>query len=548
MVTSEQSQGFRYQKIDNEAYEQFKLHCNAPKVATNFVVLDFIRKCHNDKHITRTFANSCKLLAFARAGHAKAELIVGPDSYQASRTYQEPSSRLDDGPGSLKDYVSFGQYKYEWANHSFLVYLIRWDDPMRGAVEIYCIVSEQSDENRGSGHCPSADSLILAAAKWTADLHDEIYVFDSGRWVKNKELWDSVQKASWGEVILDQTMKDSLIEDVQGFFDCKELYQQFGVPWKRGVILHGLPGNGKTISLKALMHSLSTRPEPIPSLYVKSFKACQGEEYSIRAIFHHARNQAPCLLILEDLDSLVNDNLRSYFLNEVDGLESNDGILMIGSTNHLERLDPAISKRPSRFDRKYHYKLPGHEERAAYSEFWRRKLTKNPSVDFPPEISPALATLTEGFSFAYLNELFVTALLIIVRGKARKEDLEVGEEEEVTEDGKAVQTNGDIRDEAKSQVIDPAENTNANQPREELAEEIANTLDTEVSRIDTWEVPLELRSNLLIKVLQRQIKTLRDEMDNTSEEVGAGSKIPANNSSGSSRRRMQKSRAMEMRP
>ena len=536
MVTSEQSQGFGHQKIDNEAYEQFKLHCNAPKVATNFVVLDFLRKCHSDKHVTRTFASSCNLLAFAGAGHAKAELVVGPDSYQASRMYQEPSSRLDDGPGSLKDHVSFGQYQYEWANKSFLVYLVRWDEPMRGTVEIHCIVSAQSEENRVSGHCASADSLILAAAKWTADLHDEIYVFDSGTWVKNKELWDSVQQASWGEVILDQTMKDSLIEDVQGFFDCKELYQEFGVPWKRGVILHGLPGNGKTISLKALMHSLSTRPEPIPSLYVKSFKACQGEEYSIRAIFRHARNQAPCLLIFEDLDSLVHDKLRSYFLNEVDGLESNDGILMIGSTNHLERLDPAISKRPSRFDRKYHYKLPGHDERAAYSEFWRRKLAKNPNVDFPPEVSPALATLTEGFSFAYLNELFVTALLIIVRGKARKEDLEVGEEEEVTEDGKTVQTNKETRDEAKSQVVDSSDNAAVNRNDEQLTEEVANKLETEAFEPEKWEVPPELRSNLLIKVLQRQVKTLRDEMDNSSEEIGAGSKVPATSSGGRGRR------------
>jgi transitional endoplasmic reticulum ATPase len=60
-------------------------------------------------------------------------------------------------------------------------------------------------------------------------------------------------------------------------------------------------------------------------------------------------------LIFEDPDSLITEETRSYFLNEIDGLESNDGILMIGSTNHLSKLDPALSKRPSRFDRKYHF-------------------------------------------------------------------------------------------------------------------------------------------------------------------------------------------------
>jgi len=56
-------------------------------------------------------------------------------------------------------------------------------------------------------------------------------------------------------------------------------------------------------------------------------------------------------------------------LNEVDGLESNDGILMIGSTNHLERLDPGIAKRPSRFDRKYLFDDPNEGERELYAEY-----------------------------------------------------------------------------------------------------------------------------------------------------------------------------------
>jgi transitional endoplasmic reticulum ATPase len=69
-------------------------------------------------------------------------------------------------------------------------------------------------------------------------------------------------------------------------------------------------------------------------------------------VFEKARAEAPCVLILEDLDSLINDNNRSFFLNQLDGLENNDGLLVIGSTNHYDRLDPAITKRPSRFDRK----------------------------------------------------------------------------------------------------------------------------------------------------------------------------------------------------
>lgn len=85
----------------------------------------------------------------------------------------------------------------------------------------------------------------------------------------------------------------------------------------------------------------------------------------------------PCLFIFEDLDSLVVDECHGYFNNEVDGLEPNDGILMIDSTNHLDRRDPAISKRPSRFDRKYHFRLPNMGERLENCRYRNRKFNNS---------------------------------------------------------------------------------------------------------------------------------------------------------------------------
>ncbi len=164
------------------------------------------------------------------------------------------------------------------------------------------------------------------------------------------------------------------------------------------------------------MHEISTRTLPaIESLYVKSFNSYQGPEAGIRQIFLMARRMAPCLLIFEDIDSLVNPLVRSYFLNEVDGLESNHGILMIGSTNHLERLDPGISKRPSRFDRKYLFDVPSKGERIQYCEYWKNKLRNNNKIEFPETMCGRVADITGGFSFAYMKEAFVAALLVIVR-------------------------------------------------------------------------------------------------------------------------------------
>lgn len=103
------------------------------------------------------------------------------------------------------------------------------------------------------------------------------------------------------------------------------------------MIFHGTPGNGKTMTVKAIIKALMSRPDPIPTLYVKTFaQRGFGPQQSVRQIFTKARQAAPCLLLFEDVDSLVKEEVRSYFLNEIDGLENNDGILMIGFTNNRE--------------------------------------------------------------------------------------------------------------------------------------------------------------------------------------------------------------------
>lgn len=132
---------------------------------------------------------------------------------------------------------------------------------------------------------------------------------------------------------------------------------------------------------------------------------------------------SPCYLIFEDLDTIITDSVKSYFFNEVDGLKSNDGIFMVGSTNHLNRLDPGISQRPSRFDRKYLFDNPNKKERTMYCQFWQGKLKDNKEIDFPDKLCPAVADITHDFSFAYMQEAFVAALLAIAQGKEKAEGL-----------------------------------------------------------------------------------------------------------------------------
>lgn len=312
-----------------QVFQGFKDHFNGNRTSTELTMLELMRKAYPDFNVTCTEPLKCDLFGYARAGHATTTRDVD-ELYDATRSWKSPGPRLEGKPGTLKDNVRFGRHKYEWHDYEFLVYEIEYPEFMR-TVKIFFILHQRGNQEASKGKPAPTDELLLAVGGWTAELHEEIYVFDDSYWAKSKELWTSVQGTTWNEVILNPEMKASLISDVQGFFDNRQLYKKLAVPWKRGLILHGVPGNGKTISIKALINALGARKDPVPALYVKSFDACQGHtmKFSIRNIFSHARLMAPCLLIFEDLDSLITQETRSYFLNEVDGLESNDGILMI---------------------------------------------------------------------------------------------------------------------------------------------------------------------------------------------------------------------------
>ena len=520
-----------------DSFFAFKAHANAPRVETKTVVLNLLRNKYPNHHVTEVEEKYASLFDYASAGNAKLTRDGKDEEFMAGKAWRAVGEGIEkkSHPGKVLDDDRFARYQYVWENKEYLLYWAQWQDMMKPQARMFYILSPRETSNITNGSCAETDALLLAAGKWTSQLHNEIFVFDDGRWTKSKELWKSVDGASWDDVILDPEMKKGLIEDVQGFFDNQGLYKQFAVPWKRGVILHGVPGNGKTVSIKALMSTLYGRHDAIPSLYVKGFETkCNTEQYAIRQIFQKARSMAPCLLIFEDLDSLVNDDIRSYFLNEVDGLESNDGILMIGSTNHLDKLDPAISKRPSRFDRKYHFKIPGEEERRLYAEYWRAKLLKNETVAFPNELASIIAQLTEGFSFAYLKELFVMSLLSLVRG-FKGDDFEIVDAEEAAsaDSGddkpetkvtktKAVETCTCVakcKDCNKPLPITPSpENAKkADEAAEVKAEAKVNKM--VMPRVD---VPAELEDNLLLKVMKHQIRVLHADMDNSKDVEGKG--------------------------
>jgi len=498
------------------AFTAWKSHNSHTACDAEATIQRLLREVYPDYHVTRTKPGDVDLFAYAAAGFAVME-AHRLEHYDANRRYNAPATRLLGTEGQLTDSVRFGCWRYQWKQDDFLVYhTSHYGDYGRENKLLFVLSPHDGRVELKDGHHPATDRLLLAAGEWTQALHDEIYVFDDMRWVKDKLLFKAVQGSSWDDVILNPDMKRNLMHDVQGFFDNRALYNRMNVPWKRGVILHGVPGNGKTISIKALINALAARADPVPSLYVKSLDACSGPKWSIQQIFTHARKMAPCLLIFEDLDSMVEDKTRSYFLNAVDGLESNEGILMIGSTNHLGQLDAAITKRPSRFDRKYHFRVPGHEERVEYCRYWGRKFDDADGLGFSDELCRVVAHISDGFSFAYLKELFVTSLLAL----AREEDPGEGDKAGAALESAA---SGSDNDSASDGVVVEAPVVPAEEggkPDDSPDKDTDGTPANGAKRtMPEVEVPEGLKDNRLLRVMLREAKTLWEQMDNSENET-----------------------------
>jgi transitional endoplasmic reticulum ATPase len=394
--------------------QDYLAHTSAPCLSGEIIVAESLRRQHPGLILTVVNPFTTPLKAFAKAGLAERTMdpgfqpIFGASELALAR--RKKNGGKPEGPEFVEK-PNLVKYDYVWRDRSYVVYEVQCaGEYLQASQHTFILCEPRAGETAQSYPSSSTVELMEAISEWSSELHDEIWVFNHGMWTKNSELFAAIRDASWDDVILDENMKNTIVKDVVGFFDAKDAYKRFGVPWKRGIILHGPPGNGKTITIKAVVKSLADRPQPVSSLYVKSFITYEGPEFGIQQIFSKARECAPCLLVLEDLDSLVTDAVRSYFLNEVDGLESNDGILIIGSTNHLDKLDPAIVKRPSRFDRKYAFRPPVEHERQLYARYWQRKIADVPEVTMADEDIVPVAACTQDFTFAYLKEAFIATL------------------------------------------------------------------------------------------------------------------------------------------
>ena len=345
-----------------------------------------VREALPDLSIVMT--DSLDVAEYQRLGHCSRELQAEPRPLISRRWGGEDHDRLYDN-------WQKALWGVTWQDKSLHVLYVQWDSSCR-PVSRRWVIADTED---------TADEFILDVSRKTNDPGEALLVFRSGSWDRSRELFKTVHKSSFDDLILDESLKSSMREDFARFLKSESEYVDLGLSWRRGALLIGPPGNGKTHCVRALVKELG-----IPALYVQSLKHRYFEsEQLLQMVFDRARELRPSVLIMEDLDSLVDEQNQSFFLNQLDGFERNHGLIVLATTNHPDRIDSAIIDRPSRFDRKYHFNLPTTEHRTQFLQGWRRKLSER--LSWSEDSVARIAEKTADFSFAYLKELVISSLL-----------------------------------------------------------------------------------------------------------------------------------------
>ncbi|MBV8674283.1 MAG: ATP-binding protein [Acidobacteriaceae bacterium] len=230
-----------------------------------------------------------------------------------------------------------------------------------------------------------------------------------------------VARCDWNQLVLDEHVISLLKRDFETFWARENWFRERELPFRRGYLLHGLPGNGKSTAVRAMLTS-----QRLTAYTMRLFDQNLGDT-DLDELFETAISNAPAMVLLEDLDrafpktgeALSRISLQQL-LNSLDGVGSGEGIIVVATANEPTLLDPAILRRPGRFDRVVHFPNPSPELR---KEYFRRM---NPS--FRLQDLETVVNESSGFSFAQLREIYIMAgqTAFERRGDIRADDLLLG--------------------------------------------------------------------------------------------------------------------------
>jgi transitional endoplasmic reticulum ATPase len=253
-----------------------------------------------------------------------------------------------------------------------------------------------------------------------------------------REVMVQTPNVTWDDVGGLESLKEELREAIEWPIKHKEAFEYVDVQTPKGILLHGPPGTGKTLIAKAVAKMTESNFISIKGPELLS-KWVGESEKGVREIFRKARQAAPCIVFLDEIDSLiprrgdssdshVTQNVVSQILTEIDGLEELHNVLIIGATNRIDMIDPAIL-RPGRFDRIIEVPLPDSKGRENIFKIHTKKKPLAKDVDLGK-----LVVLTDGFSGAEIaaiaNRAGITALKRYVSGKSHSvKEIEISQKD-----------------------------------------------------------------------------------------------------------------------
>jgi cell division protease FtsH len=205
----------------------------------------------------------------------------------------------------------------------------------------------------------------------------------------------------WSSVNIEPAIIQEIRNNTIGFLSKRNKWPKYGIPTKRGIILAGESGTGKTIICKALMSEAKDTTCIVCNAYLLRQNSFLTELYRL------AQDLSPCIVFVEDLDMIgheVSDDMHSgepplvALLAEMDGIIEKKEIITVATTNHVDVLDKALTERPARFDRIIRINRPSYELRISQI---KRLAEKIPLTN---EVKDYLAKRTEGFTPAQVQE------------------------------------------------------------------------------------------------------------------------------------------------
>jgi transitional endoplasmic reticulum ATPase len=233
-----------------------------------------------------------------------------------------------------------------------------------------------------------------------------------------REVFVEIPHVDWDELGGLETIKQEVREAVEWPLYYPDLLQRLDATPPRGVLLVGPPGTGKTLLARAV--ASASKANFISIKGPELFSKWVGEsEKAVRQVFRIARQAAPCIVFFDEIDALVSrrgqgsdevsDRVLGQLLTEMDGIEAPRGIIVLGATNRLDRLDAALL-RPGRFDIVLTLPLPDQRAREQILRIHTGKKRLSAEVDLR-----RLARETEGFAGADLQYICYRATWLAIR-------------------------------------------------------------------------------------------------------------------------------------